>query len=258
MSPPEELASRVAALPRPLLIALDVDGTLAPIVPDPASARVPDEVVAALRKIAAVPGVAVAIVTGRDAAQLARMVELESAFRAVEHGRAVLAPGEDESGEIDAAARARLERFRAIAAARFVPRGARIEEKRGAIVVHVRELAERDEDESRAILREAARAAADAGLFAREGRQVLEAQLAPADKGAALLEIARRTGAASVVYAGDDRTDEPAIALASARGIGVFVRSSERPDPPEGASAVVDGTGEVAAFLAALAARLRT
>ncbi|MCZ7678487.1 MAG: hypothetical protein M5U28_06825 [Sandaracinaceae bacterium] len=97
----------------------------------------------------------------------------------------------------------------------------------------------------------------EAGLFPREGRAVLEASVARADKGTALVALMSRTGAASVVYAGDDLTDQPAIALASERGLGVFVRSSERPSAPPGASAELPGPEAVGELLVHLVRLLR-
>ncbi|MAC25785.1 MAG: trehalose-phosphatase, partial [Myxococcales bacterium] len=38
----DALKERLRRLPRPLLVGLDVDGTLAPIVADPAAARIPE------------------------------------------------------------------------------------------------------------------------------------------------------------------------------------------------------------------------
>lgn len=253
----EALSDRIAALDRPLLLALDVDGTLAPIVEDPREAGVPPDVARTLERIGRVDGVVIAIVTGRDPAQLERMIVMPSAWRVTEHGRETWEPGarESDAAPITPAARARLARFSAWARAQAP--GARIEEKAASVVVHVRELASRDPDAATATLARASERAAQEGLFVREGRAVIEASIVQADKGRALRALARRTGAASVVYAGDDRTDEPAIAAASERGIGIFVRSAERPNAPPGTRAVVYGASAIAALLTALERRLR-
>ena len=55
------------AEPGRALLGVDFDGTLAPIVPDPAQARAHPEVVPLLRRLSA-HGVRVAVVTGRPAA----------------------------------------------------------------------------------------------------------------------------------------------------------------------------------------------
>jgi trehalose 6-phosphate phosphatase len=243
-----------AALPRPLLVALDVDGTLAPIVEDPAAARVPVGTQQLLRGLCGSPGVIVALVTGRDATQLARMIRLPAAYRALSHGRRLVAPGEavPALGETPDERRA-LDGFAKWARSYAVPRGARVEDKRGARAVHVRDLAARDAVAAEGMLEQARREARRRHLHPRDGRQVVEAEIDAGDKGDALAEIAKRTDSVGVVYAGDDLTDLPAIRRAVALGgVGVFVRSKERRRAPHGATLVVDGPNGVALFLAAL------
>ena len=246
------LADRVLALPRPLLLALDVDGTLAPIALDPSRARVPEGVEASLRALCDREGLVVALVTGRDAAQLDRVVRLERAWRVLEHGRMTLAPGRSAS---ESQVCERLDALDAWARREVVPRGARLERKRASVAVHVRELALRDEALAQAILSEVRLEARARGLFARDGRAVVEVELDEADKSHAVLELLERTGAAGLVYAGDDLTDLPAIQLASKLGIGIFVGSSERTPPPTKGVEILDGPGALAALLEELAAR---
>ena len=68
---PEALLDRLPEVAREigaashLLLCLDFDGTLAPIVPDPADARMPGETRAALGQLISLPGATVAIVSGR-------------------------------------------------------------------------------------------------------------------------------------------------------------------------------------------------
>jgi trehalose 6-phosphate phosphatase len=83
---------------------------------------------------------------------------------------------------------------------------------------------------------------------------VVEASLAAGDKGEAVVELMARTGARSMVFAGDDVTDEPALRVAAANGLALFVASAERPEPPDGIACVVlDGPDTLAALLAELA-----
>src|SRR5690606_15309573 len=88
-----------------------------------------------------------------------------------------------------------------------------------------------DELTQAALLARAARRARKLGLHVRHGRAVLEAELAPGDKGVALASLRERTGARSVFFAGDDLTDLPAIRYASRHGLGAFVASTERAAP---------------------------
>ena len=253
----EELSARIAALPRPLLLGLDVDGTLAPIVEDPTRAGVPADVARTLARIAGVEGIVIAIVTGRDMPRLDEMIAMPTAWRVTEHGREIWPPGASASDAepITPALEARLARFREWVCAEASE--ARLEEKTASVVVHVRELSARDPAAAAATLERARERAKREGLFLREGRAVIEASVVDANKGRALRELARRTAAASIAYAGDDLTDLPAIAAASERGVGIFVRSPERPDPPPAARAVIDGSRDVARFLCLLEARLR-
>jgi trehalose 6-phosphate phosphatase len=226
----ERLVDRIIALDRPLLLAFDVDGTLAPIVEDPAAARVPRAVRAALESLMAVDGVVMALVTGRDARSLRRMVHIPQAYRALQHGQRLVAPGKKAaSRSVGAADRERMQRFVDWATMHAVPLGARLERKPSAVAVHVRALAAKDPALARTVLAKASHVARGEGLHPREGRAVLEAELQPGDKGGALLAIARAVGAKGVVYAGDDLTDVGALeAAVGLGGVGIFVRSKER------------------------------
>jgi trehalose 6-phosphate phosphatase len=249
---------RVASGAAPRLLAFDVDGTLAPIVDDPAAARVPAAVQADLARLRGAEGVCVALVTGRDADALARVCSLDGVFRAVEHGQRLLHPdGRAEGAPVTDGERDALLAFEAAVRGRLAPRGARLETKRAARGVHVRELAKERPDEAAAVLEEAAALATAHGLRPRRGKAILEAELRPGDKGAALRRIAAATGAASLLYVGDDLTDGPALEVArAAGGVALFVRSDERPEAPAAVDGILDGPAAVAAFVSALVARL--
>ncbi|MCB9600431.1 MAG: trehalose-phosphatase [Sandaracinus sp.] len=220
----KELVKRIRALPRARLLAFDVDGTLAPIVELPGDARVPSRTRRALRRLAEKQRVA--FVTGRDLGGLRKVLgPVPGAWRAVEHGGWVVPPGvrarrpapSDEE-------RARLQAFATFV--RATP--GRLETKPRAMALHVRGL---DGATQAALLARAARRAKRLGLHVRHGRAVLEAELAPGDKGEALQELHARTKARAVFFAGDDLTDMPAIRYATANGLGVFVASEERRSP---------------------------
>jgi trehalose 6-phosphate phosphatase len=255
--PPHAIARAVSQLGRPLLLAFDVDGTLAPIVSEPASARVPPGTRALLLQLAQAPGVHVALVTGRDLGGLVTVAGSLPVWRAVSHGRVVLSPADTAAPEPPpTAALERLEGFRAWAQDHAVPEGAVLEDKDGAVAVHVRELAAGDPSRAEALLERARASAEHIGLHARLGRAVCEAEVEAGDKGTALRQLIAATRARGVLYAGDDLTDLPAIALAVDQGgMGLFVTSTERP-APDCATAALEGTGEVDALLAALVGEL--
>jgi trehalose-phosphatase len=228
------------------------------VAEDPAKAKVPTQTARRLRRLRSVEGVLLALVTGRDAAQLERMISLPGAWRVLEHGRCIVAPGEQARGvQVDAEARRRLARFRCWALERAAPLGAVIEDKDCSIVVNVRKLTGDDPEAAEAILAMAREAAEEEGLSCQDGRAILEAQLDVADKGDALGALLEETGAASLFYVGDDLTDLSAIALASMLGVGIFVRSPERPLANPEATATLEGIDAVASLLEALEARLK-
>jgi trehalose 6-phosphate phosphatase len=254
----QSLVERIAGLPRPLLLAFDVDGTLAPIVDEPAAARVPAAIERALRKLQQRRGLRVALVTGRDAAALSALVKIPGAYRAVEHGRVVLAPGQRSAVQrVTTAQRARLDAFATWAEREAVPLGAELEHKASSRALHVRRLERDDPQLARKLLAAAARVARAQGLSPRPGRAVLEAELESGDKGDALDALVRKTRAAGVLYAGDDLTDRPAIQRAvELGGLGIFVRSPDRPRAPRGASASLKDQQQMAELVVALAERL--
>ena len=113
MSHVGSLLETLLRLERPLLVALDVDGTLSPIVRDPDLAEIPEPTRAVLAALAGAPTVELALITGRDLGSLSRMEQLDGVWRAVEHGRVVLAPGQTPSRpELTTEQREALDRFR--------------------------------------------------------------------------------------------------------------------------------------------------
>jgi len=255
MSRVESLLDALLTLERPLLLALDVDGTLAPIVRDPGLAEIPRPILSTLAALADVPALELALITGRDLSSLGRMERLQGIWRAVEHGGLVLAPDQAPSPrELPPERREALDRFR-----QWVDEHARdafIEHKPQAIAVHVRGLAASDPNRADELLRRADELARSLGLHVRRGKALREAEAVPHDKGAALREIFERSGARSVFFAGDDITDFPAIDFAMEHGVGVFVRSDEQRDTPSTPAASLESVDEVAALLSQLLQRI--
>jgi trehalose-phosphatase len=255
VSPVDALVDALLRLERPLLLALDVDGTLAPIARDPDLAEIPAQTLSVLAALAEAPMLEVALITGRDATSLRRMEQLEGIWRGVEHGGVVLAPGDTSSPrELPSEQREVLDRFR-----RWVDAHASdafIEYKPQAIAVHVRKIAVNDPGRAERLLQEADELAQSLGLHVRRGRALREAEAAPHDKGRALQEIFERSGAKSVFFAGDDLTDFPAIDFATNHGVGVFVRSDEQEGTLSDSAVVLQSVEEVTALLTQLLARI--
>src|SRR6185369_16069449 len=79
----------------PMLVMLDVDGTLAPIAPTPDAAVVPDETKRIVAALARRPGVHVALVSGRSAADARRVVGVGHVWVVGNHGIEVVSPSGD-------------------------------------------------------------------------------------------------------------------------------------------------------------------
>ena len=84
---------------RPLLLLLDVDGTLAPIVPDPSLARVPDDTRRIIASLASRADVHVVLVSGRAAHDARRVVGVERVWTIGNHGAEVMTPDGEISVE---------------------------------------------------------------------------------------------------------------------------------------------------------------
>ena len=207
---PTDLAARLVGTP--LLLLLDIDGTITPIAATPSAAMVSDSVRGALGELTRASGVYVAIVTGRSVADARRLVGVEGAWYAGNHGLEVAPPGGAPTVTDSVAQFAHPVEVAATRLAqlvRAVP-GAILENKRWSLSVHYR-LAERDSlPELGLRVRKVAR---ELGFDVTGGKEVLE--LRPPvriNKGTAAIDIARRLGAlddgASILCAGDDETDE--------------------------------------------------
>ncbi len=196
-------------------VFLDVDGTLAPIVPRPDEAAISAETRDAVARLTEATGGALAVLSGRDLADLDRMLAPLRLPAGASHG----VVRRDGRGGIrrDETAAARL----AEAAGRMEefarPRDLLIERKAGAVTVHYRNKPEAG-DAARALVDEIV--AGSQGLRAIHGNMVSEVAVAEANKGRALDAFMAEPPFAgrTPFMAGDDTTDEDAFEAAQARG----------------------------------------
>lgn len=207
------------------LLAFDFDGTLAPIRDDPSEVRMQRAAAALLAETSQMEGVVVAIVSGRDADDLAGRVDAPGAFIIGSHGLEIRAPGgvlvRDTPPlivEVDS------DLGREIAAS-----GLRLEPKKHALALHWRGVPYEAIAPVVAMFR---RWAHETHLDVIEGRCVVEARRPGTGKEEALRWLSRAVGASRVVYAGDDVTDFGPLRFAAESGRALFVASSERVPPP--------------------------
>ncbi|MGB2874558.1 MAG: trehalose-phosphatase [Gaiellaceae bacterium] len=190
MEDASRLIAPLAAEPSLAGVLLDVDGTLAPIVPRPELASVPEETRAELRRLVEKYAL-VACISGRAGEDARRVVGVDGIVYVGVHGLE-LAP-EAESW------RAALRPFAGLD-------WPWVEDKGLTVAFHWREAP--DEAAARSELESVAERARAAGLEARWGRKVLE--LRPpveADKGTAVRAILSERDLRRALYAGDDTTD---------------------------------------------------
>ena len=215
---------RLAAVPR-LLVALDFDGTLAPLVDDPAAARALPAARAALLGLHALPRTSVALVSGRALESLAAVGEAPDDLPLIgSHGLEVRFAASDAVPALDAADADRVVALRS----RLEPLvaevdGAWIEGKPAGLAVHSRLVVD---PEAARLLDSAVRAAAaelDGGLTVRAGKRVLEFAVRDATKGDGLRILAGRLAPDAIVFAGDDVTDEDAFAVLGPGDLGIKV-----------------------------------
>jgi trehalose 6-phosphate phosphatase len=219
-------------------ILLDVDGTLAPIVPAPEQASVPPETRAELARLQRRYAL-VACVSGRPAADAKRVVGLPELTYVGLHGLELNPAAESHRGAIHA-----------FAETVNWP----IEDKGVAVSFHYRGVD--DEAAARAELEQVAERARAAGLRARFGRLVLEI-LPPVDahKGTAVRRLLERAELTRALYAGDDTTDLDAFRELERLELGVRVAVVSDEGPPElreAADLVVDDPAELLRVLRSL------
>ncbi|CAN7238269.1 trehalose-phosphatase [Terrabacter sp. LjRoot27] len=206
-----------AASAEVLLVATDFDGVLAPFDADPMRATPVEGTIETLRSLASLPGVHVAVVSGRDLDTLRELTGItedepivligshgaESSSQAVREAMEAAAVTPDDEVTL-AELRTDIE---ALVKEHHPEAG--IEHKSAAVVVHVRGLPRETGD---AAIADARRVALDhPGVKVLKGKSVLELSVSHADKGSAVTALGRHVGAVARVYLGDDVTDEDAF-----------------------------------------------
>ncbi|MGH8775491.1 MAG: trehalose-phosphatase [Jiangellaceae bacterium] len=249
----------VLAAPAAVLVALDYDGTLAPIVDEPEQAVAHAGAADALAALAARVG-RVALVTGRpatDAVRLGRLSGVDGLVVLGHYGLERWSAGRLTTPEPHpGVATARAAAARLVAGA---PAGVALEDKGHSVAVHTRQAA--DPDAALVSLTVRVQELAErAGLEVAPGRYVLELRPHGTDKGAAVRALVAETSARAVVYAGDDMGDLAAVAALRELPVTALVVCSDSAESPQAlrdaADLVVDGPAGVVRFLADLARAL--
>jgi trehalose 6-phosphate synthase/phosphatase len=215
-----------------VMIASDFDGVLAPLVDDPASSRTSPRSARALGRIARRPRsqVRLALVSGRDLDTLAQLSHAPSGTLLIgSHGAErgeVTADGVDKHHLALTEGQSSLLRRITDGLEEIADRhtGVWVEKKPTASVLHTR----RSTHDGAVQATEAARLLAERlGVGTLEGKDVVEIQVVETSKGKAVDAIRDELDAVSVLYIGDDVTDEHAFAVLTPADVSVKVGAGE-------------------------------
>ncbi len=221
--PLQTAIARLASSER-LLVALDFDGTLAPLVDRPEDARASQRARAAIERLAASDDTRVAIVSGRALDSLGQVASPPAGtLLSGSHGVELqLEPGAATIDLRDSEL-VKLERLSEIVEeVASGTDGAWIERKPAGLALHTRRLPSK----TGTALQHSARdrvAAELLGITVRTGKAVLEFAVRSSDKGESLTRLRQHVGATAVIYVGDDVTDEDAFAALDDDDVGVKV-----------------------------------
>lgn len=211
--PQPEVEDRIRAARR-ILLFLDFDGTLAPIVPDPAEARLDDAMRETLARVSRKEHIIITVISGRALDDVRARIGLPDLVYAGNHGLEIDGPG---LHFIEPVAAARREQLRGLTdrLATELRRcaGVLVENKGLTASIHYRRAAEANVQLIEKSVREAVSPVA--ALFrVNLGRTIFELEPRTGwNKGSAVRWIQARLGGKGslCIYFGDDRTDEDAF-----------------------------------------------
>jgi trehalose 6-phosphate phosphatase len=208
----DEIARALSGAMPDVLIAVDFDGTLAPLRPDPDDSRPVDTTVDVLARLAG-QGAQIAVVTGRDARTVLRLGGFDAVPGVVVTGLYGLeswTAGDLSTPETPPAMVALAQRLPDVLHEHDADPAVWIEDKRLSLVVHGRK--SHDPEGVLDPLRDPVAAlAGDLELEVHPGNGVIEIRLPGFDKGGVLRRLVAERNYRGVLYAGDDFGDVPAF-----------------------------------------------
>jgi len=213
------------AVKKGVLLLVDFDGTLSPIVPDPKDAVLPVRAKSVLKRLARDKRYTVGIVTGRGLKDILKKVSLKGIIYAANHGfeihrngRFLLRLGEKFRKPLEKIADV-------VSEVENIP-GAIIERKGLSVAIHYRRVPAGLRRKVKALVKRACRGNLRSnGLKMLNGKMMLEVR--PADfwnKGKAVLWIWKKLAPHFLpVYIGDDTTDEDAFRALKGKGLTIRI-----------------------------------
>jgi len=250
---------------RYILLLLDYDGTLTPIVEKPELANLPEETRQLLRALGRERPFTVGVISGRALTDLKDKVRIGGIIYAGNHGLEIEGPGISFVNPL-------AEEFRPIlrlihyvlTRALGAIKGVLVEDKGLTLSVHYRQVAADKSTEVKSIFDRIAQGAATLGkIRITSGKKVYEIRPAVAwDKGKAVKMLMKKYGKGGrksrllPIYIGDDVTDEDGFKVIENYGSGISVFVGER-DHRSSARYFLESPTEVARFLSILLEQAR-
>ena len=223
LTPELRAAIRQIAATGHLLVAMDFDGTMAPIVGHADDARPLPRSAAAFAGLAVLPRTTTALISGRALASLRAVASppVNTVLIGSHGAEAWLGPG-STGLTLDPEQKALLAEVRAVLAdiVKEAP-GTMLEDKPAGVVLHTRLAPDDVADDAVAAARSVLQDRK--GVFLKDGKRVLETSVVNASKGEGVTFLRQITGATGVLFAGDDTTDEDALARLEPGDVGVKV-----------------------------------
>lgn len=219
-----EALDRIAQVDR-LLVALDFDGVLAPLVDDPSTSRPLAGSADAVHRLAGHDATTVVMVSGRGRDDLAAVSGFGPPVGLVgSHGAEFDAELAALLGKDGFLTEAQVERRTALLAGLRelvdAAPGARLETKPAGAAVHVRGM---DPASGAALLERVEAEWARDGVDAVAGKEVLDLAVLRTTKGSAVSALRDVLGADAVLFAGDDITDESVFRTLDDDDVGIKV-----------------------------------
>jgi len=238
-----------------ILLLLDFDGTLTPVVKRPREAELSPEMEGILKFLTKKKEFEVAIISGRSISDLKQKIKIRNIIYVGNHGLEIERKGKKFIYPQASKSIPTMKELKKIMKAKLGSiKGTIVEDKRVGLVVHYRMVKNSDVPELKRTVGQVFKPFLEKGkIKIGHGKKMLEAKPPIMwDKGKAasmLLDSFKREKPLSF-YLGDDKTDEDAFSALDGRGITIFVGKSRRSK----AKFFLKNVGEVEIFLKRLSA----
>ncbi|MFH1868003.1 MAG: trehalose-phosphatase [Candidatus Omnitrophota bacterium] len=216
---------------RRILLLLDYDGTLTPIVRRPDKALLSPKTKTVLKNLIKNKCIILSVVTGRSIKKIKALVGLSNIYYAGNHGLEI---GFGKSSSVIPEARKSLSLVKKLSAILkkelWAVKNAEIEDKGVTISVHYRRVSSRQIPQLKKIVSEITQSYVKSKkIIVGGGKKIIEIRPPVKwDKGKYCLYLLKKFKGALPVYIGDDITDEDAFKALKKKGITIFVRGEKK------------------------------